>query len=104
VFGTIAAESRRLINETYTAFVQSFMPNLARPDVDVLRNLTAAIIVDQERMGANPRSTVGTATDAHTMLRIIFSRLGSPVRRPLDGVLVQHPRRPRARRGRAGPR
>jgi excinuclease UvrABC ATPase subunit len=78
VFGTIAAESRRLINETYTAFVQSFMPNLARPDVDVLRNLTAAIIVDQERMGANPRSTVGTATDAHTMLRIIFSRLGSP--------------------------
>jgi excinuclease UvrABC ATPase subunit len=78
VFGTIAAESRRLINETYTAFIQSFMPNLARPDVDALRNLSAAIIVDQERMGANPRSTVGTATDAHTMLRIIFSRLGKP--------------------------
>jgi excinuclease UvrABC ATPase subunit len=78
VFGTIAAESRRLINETYTAFIQSFMPNLARPDVDALRNLTAAIIVDQERMGGNPRSTVGTATDAYTMLRIIFSRLGEP--------------------------
>jgi excinuclease UvrABC ATPase subunit len=78
VFGTIAAESQRLINETYTAFLQSFMPNLGRPDVEVLRNLSAAIIVDQERMGANSRSTVGTATDAHTMLRIIFSRLGVP--------------------------
>jgi excinuclease UvrABC ATPase subunit len=78
VFGTIAAESRRLINETYTAFVQSFMPNLARPDVDALHNLSAAIIVDQERMGANARSTVGTATDAYTMLRIVFSRLGQP--------------------------
>jgi excinuclease UvrABC ATPase subunit len=78
VFGTIAAESRRLINETYTAFIQSFMPNLARPDVDALHNLSAAIIVDQERMGANARSTVGTATDAYTMLRIIFSRLGRP--------------------------
>ncbi|MDU0295025.1 excinuclease ABC subunit UvrA, partial [Saccharothrix longispora] len=78
VFGTIAAESQRLINETYTAFVQSFMPNLGRPDVDALRNLSAAIIVDQERMGANSRSTVGTATDAHTMLRILFSRLGTP--------------------------
>ncbi|MEV8441975.1 excinuclease ABC subunit UvrA [Actinosynnema sp. NPDC051121] len=78
VFGTIAAESQRLINETYTAFVQSFMPNLGRPDVDALRNLSAAIIVDQERMGANSRSTVGTSTDAHTMLRILFSRLGRP--------------------------
>ncbi|GGP53120.1 ATP-binding cassette domain-containing protein [Saccharothrix coeruleofusca] len=78
VFGTIAAESQRLINETYTAFVQSFMPALGRPDVDSLRNLSAAIVVDQERMGANARSTVGTATDAHTMLRILFSRLGTP--------------------------
>jgi excinuclease UvrABC ATPase subunit len=78
VFGTIAAESQRLINETYTAFIQSFMPSLARPDVDALHNLSAAIIVDQERMGANARSTVGTATDAYTMLRIIFSRLGRP--------------------------
>ncbi|MBT2212062.1 excinuclease ABC subunit UvrA [Actinomadura sp. NEAU-AAG7] len=78
VFGTIAAESQRMINETYTAFVQSFMPTLGRPDVDGLRNLSAAIIVDQERMGANARSTVGTATDAHTMLRIVFSRLGDP--------------------------
>jgi excinuclease UvrABC ATPase subunit len=78
VFGTIAAESRRLINETYTAFLQSFMPSMGRPDVDALRNLSSAIIVDQERMGANARSTVGTATDAHTMLRIIFSRLGDP--------------------------
>lgn len=78
VFGTIAAESQRLINETYSAFVQGFMPSMARPDVDVLENLTTAIIVDQERMGANPRSTVGTATDAHAMLRILFSRLGEP--------------------------
>ncbi|WP_215546159.1 ATP-binding cassette domain-containing protein [Amycolatopsis sp. CA-230715] len=78
VFGTIAAESQRLINETYTAFIQSFMPSLGRPDVDSLRNLSAAILVDQERMGANSRSTVGTATDAHTMLRIVFSRLGEP--------------------------
>jgi len=78
VFGTIAAESQRLINETYTAFLQSLMPRLARPDVDELRNLSAAIVVDQERMGANSRSTVGTATDAYTMLRIIFSRLGTP--------------------------
>ncbi|MFG2246290.1 ATP-binding cassette domain-containing protein [Spirillospora sp. NPDC048823] len=78
VFGTIAAESRRLINETYTAFVQGFMPSAGRPDVDTLRNLSAAIIVDQEPMGANSRSTVGTATDAHAMLRIIFSRLGEP--------------------------
>ncbi|WAP52067.1 excinuclease ABC subunit UvrA [Arthrobacter sp. ATA002] len=78
VFGTIAAESQRLINETYSAFVQGFMPNLARPDVDRLEGLTTAIIVDQERMGANPRSTVGTATDANAMLRILFSRLGNP--------------------------
>ncbi|MFC3454110.1 ATP-binding cassette domain-containing protein [Amycolatopsis speibonae] len=78
VFGTIAAESQRLINETYTAFIQSFMAPVGRPDVDALRNLSAAIVVDQERMGANSRSTVGTATDAHTMLRIVFSRLGQP--------------------------
>ncbi|UUV29683.1 excinuclease ABC subunit UvrA [Amycolatopsis roodepoortensis] len=78
VFGTIAAESQRLINETYTAFIQSFMAPVGRPDVDALRNLSAAIVVDQERMGANSRSTVGTATDAHTMLRIVFSRLGTP--------------------------
>ncbi|GAA3628841.1 excinuclease ABC subunit UvrA [Lentzea roselyniae] len=78
VFGTIAAESQRMINETYTAFLQSFMPSSGRPDVDALHNLSAAIIVDQERMGANSRSTVGTATDAHTMLRIVFSRLGEP--------------------------
>lgn len=77
-FGTIAAESQRLINETYSAFVQGFMPTQARPEVDVLEGLTTAIIVDQERMGANPRSTVGTATDANAMLRIIFSRLGKP--------------------------
>ncbi len=78
VFATIAAESQRLINETYSAFVQGFMPTLARPDVDRLEGLTTAIIVDQERMGANPRSTVGTATDAHAMLRILFSRIGKP--------------------------
>ncbi|WP_433795774.1 ATP-binding cassette domain-containing protein [Actinoplanes sp. CA-252034] len=78
VFGTIAAESQRLINETYSAFVQGFMPSLARPDVDVLEGLTTAIIVDQERMGSDPRSTVGTATDANAMLRILFSRLGDP--------------------------
>ncbi|WP_091321482.1 ATP-binding cassette domain-containing protein [Micromonospora chersina] len=78
VFGTIAAESQRLINETYSAFVQGFMPTLARPEVDVLDGLTTAIIVDQERMGGNPRSTVGTATDANAMLRILFSRLGQP--------------------------
>src|SRR4051812_39044556 len=78
VFGTIAAESQRLINETYSAFVQGFMPALTRPDVDVLEGLTTAIIVDQERMGANARSTVGTVTDANAMLRILFSRLGEP--------------------------
>ena len=78
VFDTVAAESQRLINETYSSFVQGFMPSLARPDVDVLEGLTTAIIVDQQRMGADPRSTVGTATDANAMLRILFSRLGQP--------------------------
>src|SRR2546429_9974103 len=78
VFGTIAAESQRLINETYSAFGQGFMPPLARPEVDVLDGLSTAIIVDQERMGANVRSTVGTATDANAMLRVLFSRLGQP--------------------------
>ena len=78
VFSTIAAESQRLINETYSAFVQGFMPTLARPDVDVLDGLTTAIIVDQQRLGADPRSTVGTVTDANAMLRILFSRLGKP--------------------------
>jgi excinuclease UvrABC ATPase subunit len=78
VFDTIAAESQRLINETYSAFVQGFMPTLARPEVDVMDGLTTAIVVDQERMGPNPRSTVGTVTDANAMLRILFSRLGQP--------------------------
>ena len=78
VFNTIAAESQRLINETYSTFVQGFMPTLARPEVDVLEGLTTAIIVDQQRMGSDPRSTVGTATDANAMLRILFSRLGKP--------------------------
>src|SRR4051812_38589426 len=78
VFGTIAAESQRLINETYSAFVQGFMQSMARPEVDVLEGLTTAIIVDQERMGANSRSTVGTATDANAMLRLLWSRIGKP--------------------------
>src|ERR1700692_4340807 len=78
VFSTIAAESQRLINETYSAFLQGFMPTLARPEVDVLEGLTTAIIVDQTRMGADVRSPVGTATDANAMLRIVFSRLGRP--------------------------
>ncbi|MGB1582440.1 MAG: excinuclease ABC subunit UvrA, partial [Solirubrobacterales bacterium] len=78
VFSTIAAESQRLINETYSSFVQGFMPSMARPEVDVLEGLTTAIIVDQERMGGDARSTVGTATDANAMLRILFSRLGKP--------------------------
>ncbi|MBS1678449.1 MAG: excinuclease ABC subunit UvrA [Actinobacteria bacterium] len=78
VFATIAAESQRLINETYSAFVQGFMPSLARPEVDVLEGVTTAIIVDQARIGSDPRSTVGTATDANAMLRILFSRLGEP--------------------------
>ncbi len=82
VFGTVAAESQRLINETYSAFVQGFMPTLARPDVDVLDGITTAIIVDQERIGGNPRSTVGTITDANAMLRILFSRLGEPYAGP----------------------
>src|SRR5215212_201095 len=77
-FDTIAAESQRLINETYSAFVQGFMPTLARPEVDVLDGLTTAIILDQERMGANARSTVGTVTDVNAMLRVVFSRLGKP--------------------------
>src|SRR4249919_2701018 len=78
VFGTVAAESQRLINETYSSFVQGFMPTLARPDVDSLEGLTTAIILDQERMGANVRSTVGTATDANALLRVVFSRVGRP--------------------------
>src|SRR2546425_1886325 len=78
VFATIAAESQRLINETYSTFVQGFMPTLARPEVDVLDGLTTAIIIDQGRMGADVRSTVGTATDTNAMLRILFSRLGQP--------------------------
>ena len=78
VFGTIAAESQRLINETYSAFVQGFMPTHSRPEVDLMEGLTTAIIVDQERIGSNPRSTVGTVTDANAMLRIVFSRLGQP--------------------------
>jgi excinuclease UvrABC ATPase subunit len=78
VFGTIAADAQRLINETYSAFVQGFMPTMARPDVDLLEGLTPAIVVDQERLGANPRSTVGTVTDANALLRIVFSRLGQP--------------------------
>src|SRR5579862_7901177 len=78
VFDTIAAESQRLINETYSTFVQGFMPVQARPEVDVLEGLTTAIIVDQQRMGGDTRSTVGTATDANAMLRILFSRLGEP--------------------------
>jgi len=78
VFGTIAAESQRLINETYSAFLQGFMPTLARPEVDVLEGLTTAIVVDQERMGQNSRSTVGTVTDANAMLRVLWSRLGKP--------------------------
>src|SRR5471030_2469950 len=78
VFGTIAAESQRMINETYSAFVQGFMPTQSRPEVDVLEGLMTAIIVDQERMGASSRSTVGTATDANAMLRVLFSRRGKP--------------------------
>src|SRR3954470_10376214 len=78
VFGTIAAESQRLINETYSAFLQGFMPTLSRPEVDVLDGLTTAILVDQERIGADARSTVGTVTDANALLRVLFSRLGQP--------------------------
>jgi excinuclease UvrABC ATPase subunit len=93
VFNTIAAESQRMINETYSAFVQGFMPTLARPEVDMLDGLTTAIIVDQERMGANPRSTVGTATDANAMLRILFSRLGQPQIGPPTAFSFNVPRR-----------
>src|SRR5690349_16705178 len=93
VFGTIAAESRRLINETYSAFIQGFMPAQARPDVDVLDGLTTAIIVDQERLGADPRSTVGTATDANAMLRILFSRLAKPHAGPPTAYSFNVPRR-----------
>ncbi len=93
VFGTVAAESQRLINETYSTFVQGFMPSLTRPEVDMLDGLTTAIIVDQERMGANPRSTVGTATDAHAMLRILFSRLGKPHVGPPTAFSFNVPRR-----------
>ena len=96
VFGTIAAESRRMIDETYPAFVQGFMPKLARPEVDRMENLSPAIIIDQNPMGANSRSTVGTATDAHTLLRILFSRLSEPV-----GVLVHPGERQRQRRDQA---
>ena len=91
VFETIAAESQRLINETYTAFLQSFMPSIGRPDVDSLQNLTAAIIVDQERLGANPRSTVGTVTDAYTLLRILYSRIGEPHIGPPDAFSFNVP-------------
>jgi len=91
VFGTIAAESQRLINETYTSFIQSFMPSLGRPDIDSLSGLSAAIIVDQEKMGANSRSTVGTATDANAMLRLLFSRLGSPNIGPAYRFGFNHP-------------
>jgi excinuclease UvrABC ATPase subunit len=91
VFGTIAAESQRLINETYTAFIQSLLPGQARPDVDSLRNLGAAIVVDQERMGANSRSTVGTATDAYTMLRILFSRAAHPRLEPSSAFSFNDP-------------
>src|SRR5688572_25954967 len=93
VFATIAAESQRMINETYSAFVQGFMPSLTRPDVDLLEGLTPAIIVDQERMGANPRSTVGTATDANAMLRILFSRLAKPHAGPPTAYSFNVPRR-----------
>ncbi len=93
VFGTIAAESQRMINETYSAFLQGFMPTLARPEVDFLDGLTTAIIVDQERMGANARSTVGTATDANAMLRILFSRLGQPHIGPPTAFSFNVPRR-----------
>src|SRR5277367_2898795 len=78
VFDTIAAESQRLLNETFSTFVQNFLPRLGQPDVDTLANLSTAIIVDQQRLGGNPRSTLGTATDLHTLLRVLFSRIGKP--------------------------
>src|ERR687888_1301712 len=104
VFDTIAAESQRLINETYSAFVQGFMPTLARPEVDVLDGLTTAILVDQERMGGDTRSTVGTATDANAMLRILFSRLGKPHIGPpvAFSFNVPHPDGQRRDEGRQG--
>ncbi|GAA4430371.1 hypothetical protein GCM10023169_33730 [Georgenia halophila] len=104
VFGTIAAESQRLINETYTAFVQSFMPAVSRPDVDHLGGLSAAIVLDQERLGANARSTVGTATDAYTMLRILFSRLGDPYIGPSTAFSFNTPGGPDHRRHPRGAR
>lgn len=99
VFDTIAAESQRLINETYSAFVQGFMPTLARPEVDVLEGLTTAIIVDQQRIGADPRSTVGTATDANAMLRILFA--GSASRTSVRRARTPSTRRPSAAVGRS---
>ncbi|MFD7326112.1 ATP-binding cassette domain-containing protein [Streptomyces sp. NPDC059875] len=93
VFGTIAAESQRMINETYSAFVQGFMPTIARPEVDVLEGLTTAIVVDQQRLGTDPRSTVGTATDANAMLRILFSRLGQPYVGPPSAFAFNVPKR-----------
>ncbi|MFG3038184.1 ATP-binding cassette domain-containing protein [Streptomyces sp. NPDC048330] len=93
VFGTIAAESQRMINETYSAFVQGFMPTIARPEVDVLEGLTTAIVVDQQRLGADPRSTVGTATDTNAMLRILFSRLGTPYIGPPSAFAFNVPKR-----------
>ena len=104
VFDTIAAELQRLINETYSAFVQGFMPTLARPDVDVLEGLTTAIIVDQQRMGTDPRSTVGTATDANAMLRILFSRLGKPHIGPPNAFSFNTPSVHGARCGHGGAR
>src|SRR5258708_30990870 len=91
VFDTIAAESQRLINETYSTFVQGFMPTLSRPEADVLDGLTTAIIVDQERMGADPRSTLGTATDANAMRRILFTRLGHPHIGPSNAIPFNAP-------------
>jgi excinuclease UvrABC ATPase subunit len=108
VFGTIAAESQRLINETYSAFVQGFMPTLARPEVDVLEGITTAIIVDQERLAAHARSTVGTVTDANALLRILFSRVGPPPYRPAQRLRLQRAvgaghRRHHRRQGRRQP-
>ena len=105
VFSTIAAESQRLINETYSAFVQGFMPTLPRPEVDLLDGLTTAIIVDQERPGTGVRSTVGTATDANAMLRILFSRLRTAADRAADRLLLQRPdsHGERSDEGRQGP-
>jgi excinuclease UvrABC ATPase subunit len=92
VFDTVAAESQRLINETYSAFVQSFLPHYGRPDVDSVDNLSAAIVVDQARMGSNARSTVGTATDASSLLRILYSRLGEPAVHPASALGFNDPK------------